>query len=158
MLLKHATTAGQRRSSSQLTAEEDDGGAEVRKPTKFEICTSLARRPPMLPMTPSTKTVLEGNSSGMGWIPPPRHLEDFVLYNASKAMRGATTRQQGVSWPAGSIRTVPRAYALRSRALSARRAQYTYSEDDELRRRQTRSPPPAEGHRAAHALPGAHVH
>jgi hypothetical protein len=47
MLLKHATTAGQRRSSSQLTAEEDDGGAEVRKPTKFEICTSLARRPPM---------------------------------------------------------------------------------------------------------------
>ena len=59
----------------------------------------------MLPMTPSTKTVLEGNSSGMGWIPPPRHLEDFVLYNASKAMRGATTQQEGASRPAGSIQT-----------------------------------------------------
>ena len=92
MLLKHATTAGQRRSSSQLTAEEDDGGAEVRKPTKFEDLHLAGAQAADAADDAIDKDSTGGEQFRHGLDPPPRHLEDFVLYNASKAMRDATPR------------------------------------------------------------------
>jgi hypothetical protein len=73
---------------------------------------------------------------------PPRHLEDFVLYNASQSdARGhypAAGRLMACSKHPDKYLGPTRSAAERSLP----EVQHTYFKDDELRRRQTRSPPP----------------